>query len=177
MNFIQTFVVPALAAVVVYIAWRLFDTHRKRTRENEAAAAKVEFPDFVPMHADFPVPPPPMVPDDDFPMFKDSFAHHADELPYCINIYNNPWLVMPRVLIEDMPAEWRGKLTLLLREYEARFPNPPCKDTAVVIKNRKGQFRKPPKWVLRYQKPDRKALARARGEYDKPHQENPYESR
>lgn len=69
------------------------------------------------------------------------------------------FLVLPRVLMHEMPDEWQAKMAKLLEEYDERFDTgslPGCKVQAVTVENK---FRSWPDWVLNYRRPDRAAIA------------------
>ena len=68
------------------------------------------------------------------------------------------FLVLPRVLIHEMPTEWQDKMTELLEEYEDTFPNQPKLGTRVQA-TKNGKLVKWPSWVLNYRHPDYEAIA------------------
>ena len=69
------------------------------------------------------------------------------------------FLVLPRVLMQDMPAEWQKRMAVLLNEYDEAFPNQPNIGTRVQA-TRDGKLTTMPTWLLNYRHP-------ARGEIDK----------
>lgn len=91
----------------------------------------------------------------------DREGHHR--LSCWFNLSYASWLTLPRVLMEDMPDEWQGKMAALLEEYEAAFPNRPDIGTRVQATDTTGKLTRFPPWVLNYRRPDRAALEDARG--------------
>lgn len=73
------------------------------------------------------------------------------------------YAVLPRVLMEAMPAEWQDKMATLLNEYDCAFPNQPDVGTRVLI-TQNGKLIKTPNWLLNYRYPDRAMIKRLRGE-------------
>lgn len=71
------------------------------------------------------------------------------------------FLTLPRVLMHEMPDEWQGKMTALLEEYEAAFPNQPDIGTRVQI-TENGKLVKTPDWILNYRHPQKSDIARLR---------------
>jgi hypothetical protein len=64
------------------------------------------------------------------------------------------WLVIPRVLLHEMPDEWQGKMADLMEEYERAFPNQPDVTTHVSIKEG-GRFTPMFRWLNNYRYPAR----------------------
>ena len=63
------------------------------------------------------------------------------------------YLVLPRVLLHEMPDKWQGEMERLLREYDQTFPNQPDLGTRVqIIKN--GKLVKTPSWLINYRHPE-----------------------
>lgn len=63
------------------------------------------------------------------------------------------WLTMPRVLMQEMPDEWQGRMAALLWEYGDAYPNQPDMGTRVqTVVN--GRLVKPPEWLIKYRHPD-----------------------
>jgi len=63
------------------------------------------------------------------------------------------FLVLPRVLMHEMPDEWQDKMTSLLEEFDKTFPNQPEIGTTVrATKN--GKLIEMPKYLINYRHPD-----------------------
>jgi hypothetical protein len=73
------------------------------------------------------------------------------------------WLTIPRVLLEDMPAEWQVRFVGLIEEYEKRYPNQPSLGTRVLVTGENNRAIKTPEWILNYRRPDFKMLEKLRG--------------
>lgn len=71
------------------------------------------------------------------------------------------WLVLPRVLLHEMPDEWQLRLANLLNEMEDTFPGAPCFDYAVVAKDT-GKFARLPEVLCNYRHPDLESIDRMR---------------
>lgn len=56
------------------------------------------------------------------------------------------WLVLPRVLMHEMPADWQGRMTDLLEEMSAAFPNAPGIETQITMKKH-NRFIPMPSWL------------------------------
>lgn len=67
------------------------------------------------------------------------------------------FLVLPRVMMQEMSLEWQNKMTELLDEYDDMFPNQPDIGTRVQA-TKDGKLTKWPKYFLNYRRPDYKAL-------------------
>ena len=63
------------------------------------------------------------------------------------------WLTIPRVLMHEMPDEWQAKMTELLKQYEAEFPNQPRIGTRVQVTDLSGKLIKTPSWMTNYRRP------------------------
>lgn len=63
------------------------------------------------------------------------------------------FLVLPRVLMHDMPDEWQLRMARLLEEYCEEFPNQPDIGTRVQC-TRGGKLVSWPQWLLNYRRPD-----------------------
>jgi hypothetical protein len=68
------------------------------------------------------------------------------------------FLVLPRVLMHEMPDEWQATMTKLLEEYQDAFPNQPPISTRVQCTTPDGKLRKFPEWMLNYRRPHRDAI-------------------
>ena len=72
------------------------------------------------------------------------------------------FLVLPRVLMQDMPTEWQERMAVLLTEYDDAFPNQPDIGTSVRATHN-GRLTKMPSWLLNYRHPARAEIAKLRG--------------
>ena len=63
------------------------------------------------------------------------------------------FLVLPRILMHEMPDEWQAKMAALLAEYGDAFPNQPNIGTRVQCTQR-GKLVSWPDWMLNYRHPD-----------------------
>ena len=64
------------------------------------------------------------------------------------------FLVLPRVLMHEMPEEWQDNMVKLLDEYDETFTNQPNIGTTVRI-TKNGKVIKTPEWLVNYRHPDR----------------------
>jgi hypothetical protein len=71
------------------------------------------------------------------------------------------FLVLPRVLMQDMPTEWQERMAVLLNEYDDAFPNQLDIGTSVRA-TYNGRLTKMPSWLLNYRHPARDELAKLR---------------
>ena len=72
------------------------------------------------------------------------------------------WLTMPRVMIQEMPDEWQGRMAALLEEYDDAYPNQPDIGTRVqIVVN--GKLVKTPEWLIQYRHPDYPKIEEMRG--------------
>ena len=67
------------------------------------------------------------------------------------------FLVLPRVLMDCMPKEWKQKMALLLFEYDESYPNQPDFGTRVQI-TQHGKLIKTPDWIINYRYPDYRTI-------------------
>ena len=81
----------------------------------------------------------------------------AQDLSCWFGLGRATFLVLPRVLLEDMPDEWQGKLAALLHEYDEAYPNQPDIGCRVQI-TRDGKLIKTPPALLSYRHPDREFI-------------------
>ena len=72
------------------------------------------------------------------------------------------FLVLPRVLMHEMPDKWQGQMAKLLEEWNETFPNQPAIGTRVQCTTLAGKLRSWPDWVLNYRRPDRAAISELR---------------
>jgi hypothetical protein len=63
------------------------------------------------------------------------------------------FLVMPRVLMHEMPDEWQGKMAELLAEWHDSWNWPDEIGSSVVCHRIDGKFSPWPRWVLNYRRP------------------------
>jgi hypothetical protein len=75
------------------------------------------------------------------------------------------FLVLPRVLMHEMPDDWQGRMAALLREYSEAFPNLPEIGCRVQCTTPDGKLRSFPDWMLNYRHPDKTEIQRARGNH------------
>ncbi len=71
------------------------------------------------------------------------------------------FLVLPRVLMQDMPAEWQERMAVLLNEYDDAYPNQPDIGTRVQA-TKDGKMTKMPEWLLNYRHPARAEIEKLR---------------
>jgi len=72
------------------------------------------------------------------------------------------WLTIPRVLMEDMPDGWQGRMAKILEEYDDIYKNQPDFGTRVQIKDLKGKLIRTPEWLVNYRRPDRDMIKMVR---------------
>lgn len=70
--------------------------------------------------------------------------------------------VLPRVLMEDMPDEWQGRMAALLEEYDAAFPGLTKEPGFVVRSARQGEMIPVSEHLKNYKHPDVTAIKRLR---------------
>lgn len=69
------------------------------------------------------------------------------------------FLVLPRVLMHEMPIEWQDKMAALLHEYDETFDTSSvCHSVTVSAKDKNNRFVKLPEYILNYRRPDKGAL-------------------
>lgn len=66
------------------------------------------------------------------------------------------WLVLPRVLMHDMPDDWQARMAVLLEEFDAVYRNVPLYDVQVQLK-RGGRYVPMPDWIS-YRHPARATI-------------------
>jgi hypothetical protein len=93
-----------------------------------------------------------------------SFADGRDKLHLWFGLSYAGFLVLPRVLIQEMPLEWKNKLADLLEEYDNAYPNRPEIGVRVLATTLAGKLCKMPKWLIRYRRPDQAMIQWSRGE-------------
>lgn len=72
------------------------------------------------------------------------------------------FLVVPRVLMHEMPDGWQDRMAALLEEYDAAFPNQPDGGTRVQRTDSSGKLSRWEPWLLQYRHPDHDAINRMR---------------
>jgi hypothetical protein len=87
--------------------------------------------------------------------FCNQDVHGWFELSY------SSYLVLPRVLMQEMPAAWQHEMVMLLERMHEEFPNEYSEYT-VLKRGEDSRFEKDP--LRNYRYPDRRAIAEARGE-------------
>nr|ELR5112630.1 hypothetical protein [Providencia stuartii] len=69
------------------------------------------------------------------------------------------FLVIPRVLMHEMPAEWQDKMAVLLHEYDETFDTSSVVNSVSVVgRDSDGKLAKLPDYILNYRRPDREAI-------------------
>ncbi len=68
------------------------------------------------------------------------------------------WLIIPRVLLHDMPEEWQDKMTILLEEYEDRYDATSLCDGIRVNLVKKGKVVPTPEPMINYRHPNKKFI-------------------
>jgi len=85
-----------------------------------------------------------------------------DDLWLWFGLSRASFLVLPRVLMHEMPDEWQSEMAALLREYRDAFPALPEIGTRVQCTTLDGKLRSFPDWMLDYRHPDKTEISRAR---------------
>ena len=67
------------------------------------------------------------------------------------------FLVLPRVLMHEMPDDWQWRMAALLREYGETFPNQPDISSRVQI-TQQNKLIKTPGWLINYRHPDKEKI-------------------
>lgn len=86
----------------------------------------------------------------------------CDEIHRWFGLGRASFLVLPRVLLQEMPDAWQERFVALLEEYEAAFPNQPKIGTQVRATSLRGRLVPMPRWLMEYRRPDMAEIARAR---------------
>lgn len=70
------------------------------------------------------------------------------------------FLVLPRVLMHEMPDDWQRRMAELLAEYDAAFPflEAPAYRPHVTLRDNSNRFVTTPDWLVNYRHPNRPAL-------------------
>ncbi|EOZ4994267.1 TPA: hypothetical protein SLC29_002477 [Morganella morganii] len=73
------------------------------------------------------------------------------------------FLVLPRVLMHEMPIEWQDKMAALLHEYDETFDTSSvCHSVTVSAKDKNNRFMKMPEYILNYRHPERDEITKLR---------------
>lgn len=72
------------------------------------------------------------------------------------------FLIIPRVLLHEMPDEWQSKLADLLNEYDQTFSNWPDDWGCRAQLTSNGKLTPTPSWLLDYRHPDREQINQLR---------------
>ena len=64
------------------------------------------------------------------------------------------FLVMPRILMHEMPDEWQSQMADLLEQYDEAFNRSTLPDCKVMAVGERGKFKSWPDWLLQYRRPD-----------------------
>jgi hypothetical protein len=83
--------------------------------------------------------------------------HGNDALSCFFGLSKASFLTLPRVLMEQMPDEWQGRMAVLLNEMGEKYTTGELEFT-VHCKDRKGRFKRIPSELLNYRHPDDEAL-------------------
>jgi hypothetical protein len=70
------------------------------------------------------------------------------------------FLVLPRILMQEMPEDWQKRMAILLEEYDDAYPNHP-EIECNVMRRAGNKFIRWPEWLLDYRHPNRKEIKRA----------------
>lgn len=75
------------------------------------------------------------------------------------------FLVLPRVLMSDMPDDWQFKMAELLREYDETYTNLENSECFFTVRSTDsiGKMVKMPDWLKNYRYPSKEDLQRVRG--------------
>ena len=73
-------------------------------------------------------------------------------------------MVLPRILMHEMPDGWQGRMAVLLEEYQNAFPRQPNIGTRVQCTDRGGRLISWPGWLLNYRRPDAVEIHKLRAE-------------
>ncbi|WP_337234021.1 hypothetical protein [Proteus terrae] len=92
-------------------------------------------------------------------MSKATQSKNSSELWNWFGLSYASFLLIPRVLMHEMPTEWQDKMAALLHEYDETF------DTSSVVssvsvsgRNSDGKLTKLPDYILNYRHPDREEI-------------------
>src|SRR5688572_1711877 len=88
---------------------------------------------------------------------------YRHDLSCWFGLDRNAFAVMPRVLMEAMPAEWQAKMAALLFDYTETWQRWPAGSGCRVQYEMHGKLAKMPDWLLNYRHPDREEIERLRG--------------
>lgn len=71
------------------------------------------------------------------------------------------FLVLPRVLMHEMPDEWQGKMAGLLKEFNDAFPGADHQSRPMLV-GKDNKLTKWPGWILNYRYPDQSEIEKLR---------------
>jgi hypothetical protein len=97
---------------------------------------------------------------------KDLFNEEQRDVNDWFELSYASFLVIPRVILQDMPEEWQHKFVALLDELDARYPNQPEVGTRVQVTDLDGNLIKTPADIINYRRPNKKWLKQIRGDSD-----------
>lgn len=69
------------------------------------------------------------------------------------------FLVLPRVLMHEMPDEWQSKMADLLDEYNETVDSIDEVDKVYISARSGNRFCKIPEWILNYRRPNMKKIS------------------
>ena len=81
-------------------------------------------------------------------------SRYSDKLWTWFQLSYASFLVLPRVLMHEMPIEWQDKMADLLSEYDEAYPNQPDMGTQVRATDMSGKLIPMPRWLREYRRPD-----------------------
>ena len=92
-------------------------------------------------------------------MSKATQSKNSSELWNWFGLSYASFLVMPRVLMHEMPTEWQDKMAALLYEYDETFDTSSVFHSVVVsAKDKNNRFMKMPGYILNYRRPDHEEI-------------------
>jgi hypothetical protein len=92
----------------------------------------------------------------------DAMTGH-DQLWQWFGLSRASFLVLPRVLMHEMPDDWQRQMAKLLNEHDEAFPCQPDIGSTVRATNLAGKLVPMPEYLVNYRHPDRSAIDRLRG--------------
>ncbi|HEK2896779.1 hypothetical protein [Proteus terrae] len=91
-------------------------------------------------------------------MSKATQPKNSGELWNWFGLSYASFLVIPRVLMHEMPTEWQDKMAALLHEYDETFDTSAvCNSVVVGAKDKNNRFMKMPEY-MNYRRPDREEI-------------------
>lgn len=76
----------------------------------------------------------------------------CDKLWCWFGLSRGSFLVVPRVLMHEMPDDWQMKMSELLEEYDNAYDTSEVCDSVSVSCKIGGKFAKFPEWVINYRR-------------------------